>query len=120
MSFKERMEQTSRNKQTDIVLALDFPFQNPENQTALLNKAQAVLEAVHPYVCAVKINHHLTLPLGVFDGVQTLIETIHSKGLLAIMDCKANDIGNTNQIIAEYYFAAGFDALIANPFVGWK
>jgi orotidine-5'-phosphate decarboxylase len=36
------------------------------------------------------------------------------------MDCKANDIGNTNQIIAEYYFAAGFDALIANPFVGWE
>ena len=120
MSFKEQMEQTSRNKQTDIVLALDFPFQNPENQNALLTKAQAVLEAVHPYICAVKINHHLTLPLGVFDGVQTLIETVHSKGLLAIMDCKANDIGNTNQIIAKYYFAAGFDAIIANPFVGWK
>ena len=120
MSFKERMEQISRNKQTDIVLALDFPFQNPENRNDLLKKAQVVLEAVDPYVCAVKINHHLTLPLGIFDGVQTLIETIHSKGLLAIMDCKANDIGNTNQIIAEYYFATGFDALIANPFVGWE
>jgi orotidine-5'-phosphate decarboxylase len=36
------------------------------------------------------------------------------------MDCKANDIGATNQIIAEYYYAAGFDALIANPFVGWE
>jgi orotidine-5'-phosphate decarboxylase len=36
------------------------------------------------------------------------------------MDCKANDIGNTNQIIAEYYYAAGFDALIVNPFVGWE
>ena len=120
MSFKERMEQTSRNKQTDIVLALDFPFQTPENQNALLTKAQAVLEAVHPYICAVKINHHLTLPLGIFDGVQTLINQTHEHGLQTIMDCKANDIGNTNQIIAEYYFAAGFDALIANPFVGWK
>jgi orotidine-5'-phosphate decarboxylase len=114
------MEQTSRNKQTDIVLALDFPFQNPENRNDLLKKAQAVLEAAHPYLCAVKINHHLTLPLGIFNGVQTLIKTIHSKGLLAIMDCKANDIGNTNQIIAEYYYSAGFDALIANPFVGWE
>jgi orotidine-5'-phosphate decarboxylase len=36
------------------------------------------------------------------------------------MDCKANDIGATNQVIAEYYYAAGFDALIANPFVGWE
>jgi orotidine-5'-phosphate decarboxylase len=40
--------------------------------------------------------------------------------MLAIMDAKVNDIGNTNQVIAEYYFAAGFDAIIANPFVGWE
>jgi len=36
------------------------------------------------------------------------------------MDAKVNDIGATNQVIAEYYFAAGFDAIIANPFVGWE
>jgi orotidine-5'-phosphate decarboxylase len=36
------------------------------------------------------------------------------------MDCKVNDIGSTNQVIAEYYYAAGFDALIANPFIGWE
>lgn len=120
MSFRQRMEENARKRKTDIVLALDFPYQNPENRTSLLTKAQAVLNAVHPYVCAVKINHHLTLPLGVFDGVQTLIKTAHDNGFLAIMDCKANDIGNTNQVIAEYYYEAGFDALIANPFVGWE
>ncbi len=59
-------------------------------------------------------------PLASSTASKPFIKTIHSKGLLAIMDCKANDIGNTNQIIAEYYFAAGFDALIANPFVGWE
>ena len=85
-----------------------------------MEKAQRVLKAVHPYVCAVKINHHLTLPLGTFDGVQELVEQIRGEGMLAIMDAKVNDIGNTNQIIAEYYFAAGFDAIIANPFVGWE
>ena len=82
-------------------------------------KAQKVTKAVSPYVCAVKINHHLTLPLGTFDGVQQLVEQIHDLGMLGIMDAKVNDIGNTNQIIADYYFAAGFDAIIANPFVGW-
>ena len=35
------------------------------------------------------------------------------------MDCKANDIGATNKVIAQYYYSAGFDAIIANPFVGW-
>ena len=71
------------------------------------------------YICAVKINHHLVLPLGTFDGVQQLVEQIRGQGLLAIMDAKVNDIGATNQVIAEYYYAAGFDALIANPFIGW-
>jgi orotidine-5'-phosphate decarboxylase len=120
MSFKAKMEETAKKKESSVVLALDFPFHNPENREELLTKAQHVLEAVHPYMCAVKINHHLVLPLGTFDSVQRLVTRIHEQGLLAIMDCKANDIGATNQVIAEYYYAAGFDALIANPFVGWE
>ncbi len=120
MSFKEKMEETAKQKGSRIVLALDFPFEAPLNKTKILAKAQSVLEAVHPYICAVKINHHLVLPFGTFDGVQKLVEKIHAKGLLAIMDAKVNDIGSTNQIIAEYYFVAGFDAIIANPFVGWE
>lgn len=118
--FKEKIEDTAKNKQSRLILALDFPFQIQDNRKKLLVKAQEVLDAVHKYLCAVKINHHLVLPLGTFDGVQQIVKRVHEKGLLAIMDCKANDIGATNQIIAEYYYAAGFDALIANPFVGWE
>ena len=120
MSFKGKMEETAKKKESSIVLALDFPFQSIEKRDELLANAKDVLEIVHPYVCAVKINHHLVLPLGTFDGVQELVTRIHEKQLLAIMDCKANDIGATNQVIAQYYYAAGFDALIANPFVGWE
>jgi orotidine-5'-phosphate decarboxylase len=120
LSFKAKMEKASRDKNSDIVLALDFPFQTPQNRKTLSARAQEVLEAVHPFICAVKINHHLVLPLGTFDGVQNLNKKIHDKGLLTIMDCKINDIGATNQVIAEYYYDAGFDALIANPFVGWE
>jgi orotidine-5'-phosphate decarboxylase len=119
MSFKMKMHEAAKSKNSRLVLALDFPFEAPANRENILTKAQKVLKAVHPYVCAVKINHHLTLPLGTFDGVQQLVEQIRGEGMLAIMDAKVNDIGNTNQIIAEYYFAAGFDAIIANPFVGW-
>jgi orotidine-5'-phosphate decarboxylase len=119
VSFKQKMEQTSEAKQTCIVLALDFPYQKPEDRSQLLQRAQETLDIVSPYVCAVKFNHHLILPLGTFEGVQELVHSAHQKGLLAIMDSKANDIGATNTAIAEYYFDAGFDALIANPFVGW-
>ena len=120
MSFKTKMQEAAKSKNSRLVLALDFPFEAAINRKKILGKAQRVLRAVHPYVCAVKINHHLTLPLGIFDGVQALVEQIQGEGMVAIMDAKVNDIGNTNQIIAEYYFAVGFDAIIANPFIGWE
>jgi orotidine-5'-phosphate decarboxylase len=113
------MQEAAKSKNSPIVLALDLPFETPENRDRLIGKAQKILRAVHPYICAVKINHHLVLPLGMFDGVNQLVEQIRGQGLLAIMDAKVNDIGATNQVIADYYYAAGFDALIANPFVGW-
>lgn len=120
MFFFTKMEKTASEKESNIVLALDFPYEKPENRNALFAKAERVLEDVHPYICAVKFNHHLVLPLGTFDGVQKLVTKAQDKGLMTIMDCKVNDIGATNQAIAEYYYAAGFDALIANPFIGWE
>jgi orotidine-5'-phosphate decarboxylase len=114
------MLEAARSKDSRLILALDFPFESTGNRHKILTQAQKVLKAVHPYICAVKINHHLTLPLGIFEGVDQLVDQIRGQGMLAIMDAKINDIGNTNQIMAEYYFSAGFDAIIANPFVGWE
>ncbi len=120
MSFKQKMENNTKAKHSSIVLALDFPYQNLQERDMLPLKAQNMLDKVSPYVCAVKINHHLTLPIGTFNGVRSIVEKAHDKGLLAIMDAKINDIGATNQVIAEYYYEVGFDALIANPFIGWE
>lgn len=114
------MEQTAKKKKTNIVLALDFPFEKPESRENLFHKAQYILETLHPYICAVKFNRHIVLPLGTFDGIQKLVKKAHDMELLTIMDCKINDIGSTNQTIAEYYYTAGFGALTANPFVGWE
>ena len=119
LSFRVNMEQTSKKRESSIVLAFDFPLETSENRDNLFTKAERFLELVHPYFCAVKFNHHLVLPLGLFNGVQKLVKKAHDFGLMTIMDCKVNDIGSTNQVIAEYYYAAGFDALIANPFIGW-
>ena len=120
MSFRTKIEQTAKRRNSNIIVALDFSFEKPEKRQNLYPKAERVLEAAHPYLCAVKFNHHLVLPLGLFDGVQKLVKKVHGYGLVAIMDCKANDIGATNEAIAEYYYAAGFDAIIANPLVGWE
>jgi orotidine-5'-phosphate decarboxylase len=55
-----------------------------------------------------------------FKEIQRILKSAQDLGLPTIMDCKINDVGHTNRIIAEYYYKAGFDALTANPFVGWN
>jgi len=111
------MEESEETKRSNIVLALDMVSDRSEE---LLSRSLKLLEIVHPYICALKMNHHLVLPLGLFDGVKKIVERARSLNLPVIMDCKINDIGNTNRLIAENYFKAGFDAVIANPFVGWE
>jgi len=85
-----------------------------------LSRSIKILKAANPYICALKLNHHLILPLGLFGGVQKILRLARDHNLLTIMDCKINDVGNTNRVIAQNYYKAGFDAVIANPFVGWE
>lgn len=117
MTFKLEMECSQRQKDSNVILALDV---TSTSRKALLSKSLKLLEKTHIYICAVKLNHHLILPLGLYDGVQQILNLAHKYEVPAIMDCKINDIGNTNRVIAENYYKAGFDAVIANPFVGWE
>ncbi len=111
------MEKSANEKASNIILALDLP---PEESERMYLRAKDILKNVHSQICAVKFNRHLILPMSLFGEVQKLIAQAHDYGLPAIMDCKINDIGNTNRIIAENYFNAGFDAVTANPFIGWE
>lgn len=112
------MQRSAEKAESNIILALDFPYTEKPKQ--LLSRSLKILELTSPHICAVKINRQLVLPLGLFNGVQTILNKAHDLGLPTIMDAKINDIGNTNQAIAEYYYKAGFDAIIASPFVGWE
>lgn len=117
MSFRLEMDRSLKEAGSNIVLALDPPLDKPRR---LVSRSIEILKTVHPYICAVKINRQLVLPAGLFDGVRKIVNLIHDLELLAIMDCKINDVGYTNRVIAECYYKAGFDAVIANPFIGWK
>jgi len=116
--FKQKMENSAQKTKSNIILALDFPY--TENLKQLLPRSLKILESVSAHICAVKMNRHLVLPLGLFDGIQKIVSRAHDLGLPTIMDAKINDIGNTNRAISEYYYKAGFDAVIASPFVGWE
>ena len=118
MDFKTKIEKAAEERNSRIVLALDLPPEKPYE--ILLSKAIKIMDETNDYVCAVKINRQLVLPLGLFRGLQTVLRVAKDYKLPLIMDCKINDVGHTNEIIARYYFEAGFDAVTANPFVGWE
>lgn len=113
MRFKERMVQSADRRKSRVVLNLDFwdPYD------LRLAKAERVLDATKAEVAAVKVNHHLLLPYGL-QGLRNVIETCHREELPLIADLKVNDIESTNLNIADSLLAFGFDAVIANPFVG--
>jgi len=111
------MDSSAKKTGSNIVLALDLPSDKPHN---ILSRCIQILEQTHPYLCGVKINRQLVLPLGLFSDVQKILSLTQKLELPTIMDCKINDVGHTNRIITEYYYRAGFDAVTANPFVGWE
>jgi orotidine-5'-phosphate decarboxylase len=109
------LESNSRNSGSKIILAADVggPF------GGRLEKATDILSAVGGRIVAVKVNWHLLLPFGVL-GLRELVKQCSDIGLPLIADMKLNDIGSTNVEAAETLFSNGFDALIANPFVGYE
>lgn len=100
-----------------IVLALDY---SSYDRRELIRRSIKIVEEVAPYLCGIKINRHLILPLDLHTEVSKIIDSAHALDLPVLMDCKINDIGYTNRIIAQQYFGAGFDAVTANPFIGWE
>jgi orotidine-5'-phosphate decarboxylase len=115
--FRERIESRSKEVSSSIVLALDL---NVEDEKNPLIRSLEILRDAAPHLCAVKINRQLVLPMGLFGGVEKIVKAARDLGLQTIMDCKINDVGHTNVSIAGNYFKAGFDAVIASPFIGWK
>lgn len=110
--FHKRMDISSKNKKSKIVLALDpFPRAN------LTEFVKNLIRHLEKYICAIKINFHLLLPLSI-SQISEINVLVHSYGLQSIADIKLNDIIRTNEIAIRYLSKMGFDAVIVNPFIG--
>lgn len=112
-SFFERIARAASGKKSRIVLALDPPANRPDLQEF----AEKTISAAEQHVCAVKMNFHLILPLSATE-ISQVNRLAHSFGLQSIADIKLNDIENTNGVAADHLTRMGFDAAIANPFMG--
>jgi orotidine-5'-phosphate decarboxylase len=111
-SFRERIDICSYNKRSKVVLALDPLF-----RTDLMEFVKTVIVLLEKYICAIKINFHLILPLSI-SQMSEINELIHSYQLQSIADIKLNDIPRTNEVAIDYLLKMGFDAVIVNPFIG--
>lgn len=118
--FKDELIKVSLERKSRIILALD-PSALPRDLAPerLKSRAIKILQDVNPYICGVKVNMQLLLPLGLYHGVKEIIDFAHDYGLPVIMDCKLSDVGHTNAWATCHYFEAGFDAMIVNPIIGW-
>jgi orotidine-5'-phosphate decarboxylase len=112
--FRERISLAAAQKKSSVILALDVP----PSAADPLKLAEEMISAVHENICAIKINFHLMLPLSGSE-VAHVNRLAHSHGLQTIADIKLNDIENTNDVAVDHLAGRmGFDAVIANPFIG--
>jgi orotidine-5'-phosphate decarboxylase len=112
--FFERIATAAIEKKSPIVLALDMRSLGNQRLPEL---AARIICAVEHHVCAIKMNFHIILPLSASEILQ-INKLAHSFGLQSIADIKLNDIETTNAVAVDELIKMGFDAVIANPFIG--
>ncbi len=115
-NFLTRIKTSTEKHESRIVLALDINYTNRDNVMAV---AKNTINLLQEYICAVKINFHLLLPLDFYSEVEEITNLAHSHNLQAIADIKLNDIANTNNIALSHLWSVGFDAATVSSFIGF-
>jgi len=111
-TFKTRISKIAKTNGR-VILANDYDHSVKNLELKTIQN----IKNLYPYLCAIKLNFHLLLPLG-SKQISTINKTAHDYGLQTIADIKLNDIGNTNRVTLENLWELGFDAVIANPIMG--
>ena len=89
---------------TELILALDVTEKK---------KALTVAHACAPHVDAIKLGYPLILSCGL-----SMAQELEEMDLPLIADFKVADIPNTNSLIVEQVFDAGFSSVICHGFTG--
>jgi len=88
----------------ELILALDVTEKK---------KALDIANACAPHLDAIKVGYPLVLSAGL-----SIAGDLEKAGLPLIADFKVADIPNTNQLICDQVFAAGFSGIICHGFTG--
>lgn len=124
-SFIQKWHAIRTEKQSNIVAGLDpavYEIGHGEKglpkEVDLLEWSISFINAVSPYVAAVKVNQGFFQGVGQRQALEQIVHHIHKNGLLALSDNKIADIGNTNNAWVFYNKKLGFDALTCAPYAG--
>ena len=113
MRLGEWLESNHQRSGSRVIFAPDLvgPY------STRVERAAELVSRLGRDLVGVKVNWHLLLTSGVV-GLRPLADACARAGLPLIADMKLNDIASTNLEAARILFSNGFEALIANPFVG--
>jgi orotidine-5'-phosphate decarboxylase len=89
---------------TELILALDVTDRK---------SARAIAHECAPFIDAIKLGYPLILSCGL-----SITHDLEAEDLPLIADFKVADIPNTNRLIAEQVFDAGFSSIICHGFTG--
>ena len=129
MNFADQLVKAIEKKDSRVCVGLDPDFEKlPREYSSASDRAEAafsfnkrIIDAVKDDCACVKANlgFYLALGDGGFAALRKTIACAKGEGLLTVVDCKANDIGNTAEAYAKSFF--GFlnaDAITINPLLG--
>ncbi len=133
--FADRLSKAVKDKDTRAIAGIDprpdlLParlasrYKPGSEGKAMAAFAKGIVDAVEPYVCAVKPQNAFFEALGV-EGIKAYRETVQyarKKGLLVIGDVKRGDIGTTAAAYAQAHLTPGADfeadAITVNAYLG--
>ncbi|MFJ7934030.1 orotidine-5'-phosphate decarboxylase [Sporosarcina sp. NPDC096371] len=131
--FGDKLISASEQKQTVLVVGLDPQIElmprsvrgssNKEVATTIIDFNKIIIDAVAPYVAAIKPQlayYEVFGSAGIF-ALEETIKYAKAKGLLIINDAKRGDIGPTAEAYARAFLSdspMSGDAVTVNPFLG--
>jgi len=125
MQFVEKWHKLRRMKNSNICAGLDpsvYEMNRGEKglpkRTDKLQWSLKYIEAVAPYVTAIKPNAGSWGGIGDRTALKKIVDKIHDLNLLAIIDSKVADLGFTNDSWFFDYRYLGFDAVTVAPYAG--
>lgn len=115
----EKLIADIQKKNSVVCVGLDPMRASSAEEAFLFNKK--IIDATHDLVVAFKpqIAYYEVFGSAGWEVFKETIAYIHSKGVLAIDDCKRADIGSTSEAYAKAHFIElGADFVTVNPYLG--